>query len=272
MNLFINEGVPETADKKNNSKTMTNGDQINNSGSYFGNSSFLTLFPSTTSSTSSPSSSSSLLSSTSSATAMSTEDAEILKLSQSVSQLHDISITMNKSLIDTNAALDRVSNKSETVFNKTLVVTLQTSQLTRRNSQKKSEFVGCFQFIETVSKRFLAVDAEDNITLSPTLNRATYFDIYAAENNLFGIFNNKTLKYLGSTWLGGVKCAGLVFGRQEECHLQLINGEKTGERNHHHPHPQYISMNTNTPSYTWNEIDVFCFRFLVVFIVVFVVH
>lgn len=98
--------------------------------------------------------------------------------------------------------------------------------LTRTRSSKVLK-IGRFQFIEPKSKKFLAVVLED-IVLIAKEDRSTYFDCYCKENNLYGLQNCKTQKFIGSTILATIRASGHVFGKQEELNIDVTSGHETG--------------------------------------------
>lgn len=151
---------------------------------------------------------------------------QLNEISSAVENLKDASIFISKSLTDQNEIIDRIDEKSTIVNDQTLGVTLKATQLTRTRSSKILK-VGRFQFIEPKSKKFLAVVLED-IVLVAKEDRSTYFDCYCKENNLYGLQNCKTQKFIGSTILASIRASGHVFGKQEELNIDVTSGRETG--------------------------------------------
>ena len=153
-------------------------------------------------------------------------DSQLNEISSAVENLKDASVLISKALYDQNEMIDRIDDKSTIVNDQTLGVTLKAAQLTRTRSSKVLK-IGRFQFIEPKSKKFLAVVLED-IVLIAKEDRSTYFDCYCKENNLYGLQNCKTQKFIGSTILATIRASGHVFGKQEELNIDVTSGHETG--------------------------------------------
>ena len=168
-----------------------------------------------------------------------------------VAQLHDISITMGEQLNRQNKALETIEELTEKVTDKSLYVTLRATQLSTRVKGKNEQvFIGKFQFIDCVRGKFLSVQTpaplssssvsssssfplsntpptslssnsstvDDVLVLKSVPDRATFFNCFASSDgvrNIFGIQNEKTLKFVGCTMWGTVRCAASYFGTQE---------------------------------------------------------
>eukprot|EP01036_Dinobryon_divergens_P026328 gene26328-34958_t len=149
------------------------------------------------------------------------EEKQLQDISSIVAQLHDISVTMGEQLDRQTKALETVEELTEKVTDKSLYVTLRATQLSTRVKGKNEQiFIGKFQFIDCVRGKFL----------SSVPDKATFFNCFASSDgvrNIFGIQNEKTLKFIGCTMWGTVRCAASYFGTQEECFMEF-NGEETG--------------------------------------------
>jgi hypothetical protein len=155
-------------------------------------------------------------------------DKHLSEISNTVAELHSMSLMLCESLDSHNETLDRIDRKTEIVNDKMLAATLKASQITQRSKRSGPEYMGLYQFVDMTSSKFLAVDVDEFLTLTDLPSRATFFNTFCKEGNIIGIQNAKTLTYIGSTWLGTVKCAGRVFGKQEEVHVNLRDGQLTG--------------------------------------------
>jgi Fascin domain len=151
-------------------------------------------------------------------------------LLSSVSELHSISLTMGQKIETQNATLERLEQKGQAVEDQTLAVTLKAAQLTQRSSfqfQANEECCGYFQFVDTETGLYLAVDNDGAVVLTDARDRSTLFKCLKRETALYGIQNEKTLKFLSSTFWGPVRANGFNFNRREECHVDL-GGSTTG--------------------------------------------
>eukprot|EP01035_Chromulina_nebulosa_P030123 gene30123-40002_t len=175
------------------------------------------------------------------------EEKQLQDISSIVAQLHDISVTMGEQLDRQTKALETVEELTEKVTDKSLYVTLRATQLSTRVKGKNEQiFIGKFQFIDCVRGKFLSVYTpapsssssssssssvvDDVLVLKSVPDKATFFNCFASSDgvrNIFGIQNEKTLKFIGCTMWGTVRCAASYFGTQEECFMEF-NGEETG--------------------------------------------
>eukprot|EP01034_Spumella_vulgaris_P023780 gene23780-30048_t len=132
-------------------------------------------------------------------------------------------VTLGEQLDSQKVTLDRIEEKTNIVTDHTLAVTLRTSQLLRKTHKPIQSFVGTFQFIDSVSNRFLSVSAADgtSITFTTVPDLSSYFHVFVKQDHLFGLLNEKTQRYLGCTVWGTVSVSGEYFGGQEECHVDL---------------------------------------------------
>eukprot|EP01038_Epipyxis_sp_PR26KG_P012732 gene12732-17073_t len=156
-----------------------------------------------------------------------TEDDEIIEISRAVSTLQQLGTLMTEKLDNQLTSLDRIEDKTDRVNDKTLAVTLKASQLTQRSRKKESEFIGSFQFLDCESGRMLAVFAESIVLTSACTDRSTFFNCFVKENNIIGIQNQKTLKFIGCSLFGSSVCSANAFNKQEETFIEL-NGQETG--------------------------------------------
>lgn len=170
------------------------------------------------------------------------EEKQLQDISSIVAQLHDISVSMGEQLDRQTKALETVETLTEKVTDKSLYVTLRATQLSTRVKGKNEQiFIGKFQFIDCVRGKFLSVYTpvpvssvlsavpsssttmttavvDDVLVLKSVPDKATFFNCFASSDgnrNIFGIQNEKTLKFIGCTMWGTVRCAASYFGTQE---------------------------------------------------------
>lgn len=155
----------------------------------------------------------------------------------------------NKALETIEELTEKVTDKSLYV---TLRATQLSTRVKGKNEQV---FIGKFQFIDCVRGKFLSVQTpaplpssslsstsssfplsntpptslslnsstttagvDDVLVLKSVPDRATFFNCFASSDgvrNIFGIQNEKTLKFVGCTMWGTVRCAASYFGTQE---------------------------------------------------------
>ena len=147
-------------------------------------------------------------------------DNHLNEISSVVANLKDMTLSMSQQLNQQTSCLDRIDHKSGVVNDQLLGVTLKATQLTVRNRRTKIEFVGKYQFIQDSTRKYLSVYMDDIVLISKA-DKSTFFDVYAKENNLFGLQNCKTLKFIGSTIWMQIRCSGYTFGKQEELYIKL---------------------------------------------------
>jgi len=151
---------------------------------------------------------------------------ELAGLSRNVDELLNMSHVLGDQIEQQHQTLGRIEDKSSRVHDKTLAVTLRSSQLTERASSASAQLLGTYQFVEAGSAKYLAVVGEDIVWLSQP-DRSTFFNCFLKANNIVGIQSDKTLKYLGLTMWGTVRASGAYFGKSEECFVEL-DGRPTG--------------------------------------------
>ena len=151
------------------------------------------------------------------------EKKDLDQLLASVTQLHDISVTMGRKIEQQHATLDRMENKADQVHDHTLAVTLKASQFTQRSSGAREEFVGYYQFVEDESHALLSVNADGLLVLINTPDRSTLFKCYLKSGTLYALQSDKSLRYVSSTVWGPVRAVSTSFGKREECHITSLS-------------------------------------------------
>jgi hypothetical protein len=154
------------------------------------------------------------------------EEAALNLLLSSVTELRDISINMGLQIEQQSGAISRIEEKTDCVSDKTLAVVLKASQITQRMKNSHDAFIGMYQLTDVKSGYYLSVIDKD-IVLIEKEDKSTFFECHVSQDNLYGLKNAKTLKYLSSTIWGPIKAVGESFGKREECHLSL-DKENTG--------------------------------------------
>lgn len=151
------------------------------------------------------------------------ETKDLDQLLASVTQLHDISLTLGRKIEQQNATLERVEEKASVVNDDTLAVTLKASQLAQRSSSAREEFVGYYQFIDDDSHALLSVNADGQLVLVNTPDRSTVFKLHVKSGTLYALQNDKSLRYISSTVWGPIRAVSTSFGKREECHLSSLS-------------------------------------------------
>lgn len=151
------------------------------------------------------------------------EEKELENLSSAVEVLHKMGLTLGEQLEQQNDKLDRIDDKTSQVTEHTLAVTLRASQLLRTNNKTLPSFIGTYQFIDVKYGRYLTISESDGVTLilSQAPDISSYFHCFVKEENLFGLLNEKTQKYLGCTVWGSIAVSGQYYGTHEECYLDF---------------------------------------------------
>lgn len=148
------------------------------------------------------------------------DDEDILEISQSVQQMYDISVAMTQYLDNQNSSLERIQTKTEKIHEDTLAATLKSSRIIQRHDKTQGVDIGKFQFIDTVTGFYLCVE-NYCLELTDKPKRSSYFQCYKRHDNLIGLQNCKTMKYLGTTYYGVVKVSGDYWGKMEDCWVNL---------------------------------------------------
>jgi hypothetical protein len=146
-------------------------------------------------------------------------DPALLEIARAAEELKDISLTMGQEIRSQNEKLDNIDKKSSIVHDKTLAVTLKTTQVTNRFKSAKTVKLGRFQFKDIVTGLYLSSKSDGVLVLVRNPTRSTYFNAYVKEGNIFAIQNVKSLKYMATTWTGPIRCTGMNFTKGEECHV-----------------------------------------------------
>jgi len=175
------------------------------------------------------------------------ESQQLDNIQARVEEIHSIAVSLSRSVGSQNESIERIEAKTEQVKDKTLSNTLKAAQVSASVFRSRDAYVGSFQFIEQASGKYLAAVGED-LRLVVTPDKSTFFECFEKggvrerstaqylgvasqpihdDGILIGLKSGKTLKYIGSTWIGSIKVLGNVFGAQEQCHVKL-NGEPTG--------------------------------------------
>jgi hypothetical protein len=154
------------------------------------------------------------------------ENDDLDEISSAVATLHKMSLDIGNQLDHQGVVIDKITEKTEKVTEQTLAVTIRASQLSDRARNRKPTHVGIIQLVDVVSGKYLAV-TDSRLVLSEKKDRSTYFACFVKESHLFGLQNEKTLKYVGCAMLGHIIAESLYFGTQEECYID-IDAKTTG--------------------------------------------
>lgn len=157
------------------------------------------------------------------------QDDDLSDIAIAVQELHGIGTALGQALEEQNSKLNRIDSKVSHVHDKTVSVTLKSSQMVGYKSKSKIEYLGQYQF-EYMSGEglYLSVDDSGNIILTRTKDRSTYFDVYVKQESIFALQNSKTLTFLSVTWTGALRATGQKFTPSEEVYMDLRVGEVTG--------------------------------------------
>lgn len=145
---------------------------------------------------------------------------DLAEISSAVATLHKMGLEIGQQLDSHTSTMDTIAEKTDLLTEKTLAVTIKASQLRDRTRSAKAQFGGVYQFVDTITGKFLAV-SEGRLTLSDKHNRSTYFNCYVKESNLFAMQSEKSLKYVGCAMLGHITAESTYFGTQEECYIDF---------------------------------------------------
>ena len=66
----------------------------------------------------------------------------------------------------------------------------------------------------------------------PLPTRAAYFKCFVRESSIVGLQNEKTLKFIGCSVLGGVVASTEYFGKYEECYLDFTGSSSSLAKGH----------------------------------------
>jgi hypothetical protein len=154
------------------------------------------------------------------------EKDDLDEISSAVATLHKMSLDIGNQLDSQGVIIDKITEKTEKVTEQTLAVTIRASQLSDRARNRVPTHVGIIQLVDVVSGKYLAV-TDSRLVLSEKKDRSTYFSCFVKESHLFGLQNEKTLKYVGCAMLGHIIVESLYFGTQEECYID-IDAKTTG--------------------------------------------
>ena len=147
------------------------------------------------------------------------QDNAIEKLSNSITKLQDVSVSIGQTLTEHDEIANSLSDKIDDTNDYALSVTLRTAQMTQRATGSKAVLIGEYK-LKTIHNNYLSV-FDESITLTPQFNWSTVFRIYSKENNLFAIQNVKTRKSLGLNLWGKVVATSSGFGKNQEVHINL---------------------------------------------------
>jgi len=152
------------------------------------------------------------------------QDQHVAQLSQSITNLHDVSVSIGQSLEEHDEITNSLTDKLNDTNDYALSVTLRTAQMTQRSTASQAVLVGEYKF-KTLHNNYLSV-FDDSITLTPQFNWSTVFRVYVKENNLYALQNVKTRRFLGLNFFGNVVVTSTGFGRNQEMFIDLTG--KTG--------------------------------------------
>ena len=152
------------------------------------------------------------------------QDSDIEKLSNSITNLQDVSVIIGQTLAEHDEIADSLTDKTNDTNEYALSVTLRTAQLTQRSTGSKAVLMGEYK-LKTMHSNYLSV-FDENINLTPQFNWSTVFRVYAKENHLYALQNVKTLKFLGLNFWGKVVATSTGFGKNQEMFIDLT--AKTG--------------------------------------------
>ena len=147
------------------------------------------------------------------------QDSDIEKLSNSLTTLQDVSVSINEALNEHDEIADSLTDKLNDTNDYALAVTLRTAQMTQRTTGSKSVLLGEYKF-RTIHNNYLSV-FDESITLTPQFNWSTVFRVYVKENNLYALQNVKTRNFIGLNFWGNVVVKSTGFGKNQEVFIDL---------------------------------------------------
>jgi hypothetical protein len=152
------------------------------------------------------------------------QDQHVEQLSKSLSNLHNVSVSIGESLAEHDEIANSLTDKTNETNDYALTVTLRAAQLTQRTTGSQAVLVGEYKF-KTMHNNYLSV-FDESITLTPQFNWSTVFRVYSKENHLYALQNVKTRRFLGLNFFGGVVATSTGFGKNQEMFIDLTG--KTG--------------------------------------------
>lgn len=147
-------------------------------------------------------------------------DEDLNEISSAVATLHKMSVDIGNQLDKQSATIDDITDKTDKITDQTLAVTIRASQLSDRSRRSRPTQVGVVQFLDILSGKYLGV-LDDRLVLKDRMDRSTYFACFVKEKTLFGLRNEKTLKFVGCAMLGHIVVDSAYFGTQEECYMDV---------------------------------------------------
>jgi hypothetical protein len=150
---------------------------------------------------------------------------DLLEISSQLKELHNINHTIGQTLDIQNQQLDRIYSKTNTIIDKTLITTLRISQILQQKNNLlydfTTSFLGVYQFRDRLTNDFLSVSHDYNCYLSSSSKRNSFFNVFVKEKHIFILQNKKSLRFLGTTWYGTIRCVALTISPTEECYVDF---------------------------------------------------
>eukprot|EP01039_Chlorochromonas_danica_P001429 gene1429-1554_t len=160
-------------------------------------------------------------------TTQSEEERALEELSRSVSDLHQMTITIGQALDASGNQISRIENQTEKLTDETLHASLRASKIMfTKGSTNHVEEAGRFQFVLPDGSGMLGV-LEDKLVLTPIAGRNCIFSCLMRNGLIIGLRSESSYKFVGCTIWGSIAVSGEYFGSQEELYVD-INGNLGG--------------------------------------------
>jgi hypothetical protein len=145
---------------------------------------------------------------------------DLSEISSALVNLHQMGVEIGQQLEHQNATIDSIALKTEQVTEQTIAVTIKASQLNDRSRPRPPQFEGIYQFVDTQSGKFLAVE-DEKLVLTGTVSRSTHFCCFLKEKCLFGFRSDKFGKFMGCAMLGNIIVYSDTFGATEQVYFDF---------------------------------------------------
>lgn len=149
------------------------------------------------------------------------QDEYLEQISLKLEELHNVSVKIGLNLQEQNNLIDQIDANTELVTNKMLKVDLETKKLTNTYKNLDYRIMGKFNFVDLDSGLVLSSDFDGTLMLTNKIDLSTIFICYTTVNNIYGIQNYKTQKYLRTDFFGNIGFTGNYIGVYEQCFLHL---------------------------------------------------
>ena len=147
------------------------------------------------------------------------QDEHLQTISQSLGELGNLAQNLQHSLHYQNETVNKLDTQSETILEKSQMVTRRADRLIQKKSWTpvKATLDRVVSIRHLATGQYLSITTNGTVCLVPIFHPETcVFSLWKRQGKIFGLKNKYNDRWLGQNLLGSLACSSWQFGRREE--------------------------------------------------------